>query len=273
MKMESSHSKLKAIQKRIEKRVEKRGADALGTDIFEPKELTALPTPKHAKKMSTRERTKGEAELLQLEWAMKYSNQSVTGYLRDIKGYSHEQAVSILAVSPKSEWQAKKNSIRDHVTSDLIKRHVDLMAEVQETHIRASNLGMAKAVEMMSKMQLSAARDKSGKLLIDERTGKPLYRGFRSIDLLNSLQSIKIAQEIYRRAMGLPNDGDGLAQVLEKLQVTNNTQINIGVESKEAQQLSKLSYDEIMTFVNHKRAKLKAIEQAKVAEEETANDI
>ncbi len=219
--------------------------------------MRALPVPKKEKikRISAVERRKNEAELLQLEWAFKYANYPPKTYLRNIKGYSVVESEHVLKALPAAEWYARKEKIGDEITADLIKRHTDIIAEVQEQHIRASNIGLAKAIEMISRLEVKPAVDSSGELIKD-KYGHPVFKGFRSIDLLNAMNSIKIAQEIYRKAMGLPNDGEGLAQILEKLgPTTNNTQININAapQSEKEKALNELSYDEIMTFVEHKR--------------------
>jgi hypothetical protein len=271
METKSSTDKIKQVKKELKKE-RKRNGPHLKADDFNPKELAPLPLARNkAKRISPRERLKGEVEVTALEWALKYSTMTVTAFLRDIKGYSEYRRGAMLAALPVEEWHKVKEGINDAVTSDLVKRHVDVMAEVQEQHVRASNIGLLKAIEMISKMQLEPMRDKSGKMMMDPTTKKPVYRGFRSIDLLNCMNSISKAQEIYRRAMGLPNDGEGLAQILEKLggNVTNNTQININSDpsTEKEKALAALSYDEIMTFVEHKREKMREKEKSQAETE------
>lgn len=237
---------------------------------FDTTEITAIPIPmkdkKFPKHIRIAERKKSEADLLHLEWVFKYPTLSPTAYLGTIKGYSKYEVNDLLARLPPPEWYARKEKIGDEITADLIKRHTHVIAEVQEQHIRASNVGLAKAIEMIAKMSIDPLMDDDGKIKVDPKTGKPLYKGFRSIDLLNCLSSIKIAQEIYRKAMGLPNDGEGLAQILDKLvPVQNSTQINISVESEKDKKMNELSYDDLMLLIEHKREALKK-------EEEKEND-
>jgi len=230
------------------------------------------------KKMSSipggKERWRHDVELLQFEWAVKYPLYSIMSFLEEIKGYSTVQAHGILKMHPAPEWKKAHAEILDKLTESTVKRHIDLIAEVQETHIKASKLGLAKAIEMLTRMSLSPIKDKKGKILLGE-DGKPVYRGARSIDLLNCMGAIEKAQQIYRRAMGLPNEEAGLAQILDKINevrdqsattfVQNNVQVNVAPPVDElGQKLAELKYSDVMELIERRR-ELKKIAAAEVA--------
>jgi len=205
-----------------------------------------------------------DIELVMVEWAINFPDTSVSAFLKEIKKYSEKKVVVILERFPKELWENRREQFQDKVTERLVQRHTDMLAMVQEQHVRSSNLGLAKAIEMLSKFQIEPMRNKDGKVVMDAFTRKPIYRGFRSIDLLNCMSAIEKAQIIYRRAMGLPNDGEGLAQILDRINAnptTQNVQINnYGSKPVEVdpvrEKVQNMSYDEIMLFIEHKREKV-----------------
>jgi hypothetical protein len=210
-----------------------------------------------------------DSALLKLEWAIKYSDMSPASYLREIKGYSQNQIKHILELDGgRVDWTVEKNAVRDKLTESVVKRHIDLIAEVQEQHISASKLGLAKAIEMLAKLSIEPAKDKDGKIIVDAK-GKIVHRGFRSIDLVNCMAAIEKAQMIYRKAMGLPNDEGGLQQILDKVTQVNiqNNITNIhgaaAPESEKVKELEKqLSVEDIMDLVKLKREMRKKEEAA-----------
>jgi len=117
----------------------------------------------------------------------------------------------------------------------------------------------------LSRLSIDPAKDKDGKIIKDG-DGKIVWKGFRSIDLLNVMSAIEKAQQIYRRSMGFPNDEGGMAQILEKVAlIQNNTQIIVHegdrpvVEKSEKEKaIDELSYDDIMEFVEFRREQKKA---------------
>jgi len=199
--------------------------------------------------------------LLKVEWATKYSSTSIRDYLINVRGLSHKQYNQIMVHAPKPEWDAEREKLLDGITSDLVKRQVDLIAENQERHISGANIALARAIEMLSNGSIEIVKtDKDGNV---KRTVLPL----RSSDIMNLATAIEKAQQIYRRAMGLPNDESGMAQLIEKINqmkseqvIQNNLQINIqqpgnpGVTHVE-QLAQQLSYDQILEFINYRREK------------------
>lgn len=207
-----------------------------------------------------------DSQILRLEWAIKYPTLTPAEFLLDIKGYSHQQTSKIIETTGgMSEWLLEKNNVLDKMTESVVKRHIDIIAEVQETHIKASKVGLAKAIEFLAKLSIEPARDADGKMIMDGK-GKPVWKGYRSIDLVNIMNSIEKAQVIYRRAMGLGNDEGGMAQILEKigqLNVQQNVQqnhlhIHEAPQSELATKIEKeMSYDDLLEFIEFRREQKK----------------
>lgn len=206
-----------------------------------------------------------DTEILIMEWAFFYPNHSPTAYLTDVKGYAETQKNHIFRVVAPGDWPARRQMAQDKLTGELIKRHVDTMAKVQDEHISASKLGLARAVQMLASGNTELIK-KDGKVVLDA-AGNPKFKQFRSVDLLNCMTAIEKAQNIYRRAMGLPNDEGGLQQILNKLErmreapqvnfnLTQNTQINqsqTNVQVVPPTQPTDLGYDDIMLLIEAKR--------------------
>jgi hypothetical protein len=220
----------------------------------------------------TGEREQHEAELLRFEWAVKYWDYSPRQFLMEKKGIAPSAADRIVALlGGHEEWAKERAGVLDKMTESVVMRHIDKLAEVNDTHVRASKLVMTKAIEYLSKMSLSPAKDKKGKLILDA-DDKPLWRGIRSIDIVNCANAIKTAQDLYRKAMGLPNDESGLAQILEKVNqlniqqnIHNSVHIHEGGTEPDpkAEALKKaqehLSYDDIVEFVKYRREQKKLL--------------
>lgn len=203
-----------------------------------------------------------DTEILIMEWAFFYPNHSPTAYLTDVKGYANTQMMNIFKIVAPGDWPARRTMAQDKLTGELIKRHVDTMAKVQDEHISASKLGLARAVQMLASGNTELIK-KDGKVVLDA-AGNPKFKQFRSIDLLNCMSSIEKAQNIYRRAMGLPNEEGGLQQILNKLERMreapsvnfNLTQVNqsqTNVQVQAPQNPTDLGYEDIMLLIEAKR--------------------
>lgn len=204
-----------------------------------------------------------DVEILMMEWAFFYPNHSVTSYIQDIKGYSPTQMKDLSRLVPFEQWGDRRKEAQDKLTETLVRRHIDLMASVQDQHISASKLGLAQAVKMLAGGSTEILRDKEGKAIVDS-AGNPRFKSLRSIDLLNCMSSIEKAQQIYRRAMGLPNDEGGLQQILNKLErirETPTTTLNLTQNIQQnntavqIQNPTDLSYDDIMLLIEAERTK------------------
>jgi len=203
-----------------------------------------------------------DIEMLSTEWAFFFPNHSPYDFLVSCKGYAPTQATGILGHMPASQWPARREAAVDKLTEGLVKRHVDKMAEVQETHISASKLGLAQAIKMLASGGTEVLKDQDGRLLLDSK-GNPRFKQFRSIDLVNCMTAIEKAQTVYRRAMGLPNDEGGLQQILNKVekmqelrhQTTLNLQINnTQINSDDGKPtVADISYEDILLLIEAKR--------------------
>ena len=230
-------------------------------------------------------RIEREAEILMLDWAIRFPLMTPYEFLTIEKGYSVVQANAILhETGGTDDWHLKRVEIQNKVTETVVKRHVDQIADMNDTFIKASKIGMAKGIEMLSKLGIDAAKDEHGKLIIDPKTKKPVYRGFRSIDLLNVLNSLKISQEIWRKGLGINESDSGMSQLIEKVTqlnelqrrelTVNNTQINLTVNpiKAEAEQkietfIKEMSYEDIRSFIDyHKKSDAIEVESKKVEE-------
>lgn len=209
------------------------------------------------------ERARHDANILRLEWAIKFPLLTPQEFLLHEKDYSVTQAHKIFEVSGgESEWRDERDKLLNGVTETMIKRNVDKLVEMNETHIKLSQLGMAKIAEMLTKMQTEPVLDGDGKLMIDPKTKRPVYRGFRSIDLVNCMNALEKAQTISRRAHGLSNEV-GLQQISEaiKSSTAQQTQINIqnnmtiveAPKSKMEQIVDSLEYEDIRDLIKERR--------------------
>lgn len=242
---------------------------AVKAQIENPASVDPLANAQTAFEIGGLSRIEREAEVLMIDWAIRFPLLKPLEFLTAEKGYSVAQANAILHETGGSDdWELKRTEIQNKMTETVIKRHVDQMAEFNDMFIKGAKVSMAKAIEMLSKLGIDAVKDEDGKLMIDPKTKKPIYRGFRSIDLLNITNSLKAAQEIYRRGLGISDGEGGMAQLLEKVtQLTelqkreinvNNTQINLTVNpaKKEAEQkienfIREMNYDDIRAFVEY----------------------
>jgi hypothetical protein len=229
-------------------------------------------------------RIEREGEILQIDWAIRFPSLTPLEYLTAEKGYSVSQATTVLHESGGADdWEVKRAEIQNRITETVVKRHVDQIAEFNDMYIKGAKVGLAKALEMLTKLSIDQVRDADGNVMIDPKTKRPVYKGFRSIDLLNIMNSLKLSQDIHRRSMGI-NDGEGgMAQVLEQvtqmnemkareMNITNNT-INLMMTPGRAEAEQKIetfvktmSYEDIRAFVDYHKSKPQAIE-AEVVEQ------
>lgn len=245
-----------------------------------PVEITApapedMPDAMLPVDISGKTRFEHTVEVLIVEWAFFYGNHSPSSFL-EFKGYSPGQIANIFRCVPASEWHGKRETAQNRVTETLVKRHVDIIAAVQEEHIKSSKLILAKAVKLLADGDVE---------YMDPETGKKKKRWLRSIDLLNASSSIEKAQKIYRTAMGLPNDEAGMSQILSTLQKIqtaseiaamkpqggdthiHNTQVN--VTTVQGKTPHELTHDDILLMIEARReqkAKQLALENPEIKE-------
>jgi hypothetical protein len=210
-----------------------------------------------------------DIEILAMERAIMYPSYSPTAFLTEIKGYSISQCHRMLDVKPSAEWDTARERILNGLTENVVKRHVDLIAETNDTHIKASKLAMARAIEMLSKLEIASKEEWIMDPTVPGGKKKVITKALRSVDLMNCATAIKTAQEVYRKAMGLPNDEGGLAQIIDKIQLItqNNLHIHTGNNTLAAENTSplekalmQLSYEDVRALIDKKRDRAAAIE-------------
>lgn len=201
-------------------------------------------------------------ERLMYEWAVTGGEMSIRQWCVERKGYTEIQYKEFLAVKPSGEWFVLRKRVQDDLTHSLVKSHVDFVAEMNDTHIKASKLGLAKAIDMMTRMRIEEKRDKKGNVY---------FAGFRPADLARCMESIKTAQYIQRRALGLPND-EGSITTWQRIQherkdevivsaadgsvVTESSTTTTTTEQVKSLETS-LSYDDIKLLIDAERRRKK----------------
>lgn len=227
---------------------------AFGSDGFTPRDLEDSSRPLVTASDPGQDRFAHEVSILMTEWAISGADLSPTQWLREIKGYSASQSDAlVLAGGKASEWKKKRNSITSQISEKIIKRHVDLLVEMQDTFIKASKLGLANAVKQMSEPKMVFEKDPlTGKIRRKE--------GLSPKENLDCLNAIKSAQEIYRKALGLGECDGGLQEVLTQLERVKQ-EPTIQKEEIEPESISgvadprfeTLTYDDIFDLVEFRR--------------------
>ena len=209
--------------------------------------------------MAVVETERERARMLQMEWAIFYPNKSVLEFVTVEKGYSHGQYESVLTHAPLAEWKEARERLKDRITKEVALRHIDKVAKMNDEHIKAGRLGLAKGLQMLA----------NGVDVLVKKTGTRFNRPLYPSEFQFVMNGLKTAQQMYRTSMGLPNDGEGMQQVLEELRrretTQNNIQVNINEASKEDNSgvtelkklMESLNREEIKLFVERKRAALK----------------
>lgn len=212
------------------------------------------------------EKERHDANVLRLEWAIKFPLLTPIEYLTGEKGYSVYQAQRILEVSGSiDEWIDEREKIVNGITETMVKRNIDKIVEMKEMFLGASKIALTKSIEMLSRLQIDPVRDEDGKLMIDPKTKKPVYRGFRSIDLLNCVSAIEKANSIMERVSGVKPEL-GLEQVKQLLEQNKQQSIQVNIQNnsvtltteepkknKLEEFVEKLSYDEMQEIIREKR--------------------
>lgn len=204
-----------------------------------------------------REMAEDLEDYLMLEWAILYSHMSPGPYLRSIKGYSTEQAHIALLRTPSKRWFERREELQNKITESLVVRHIDIIAEVQDRHVKASNLAMAKATQML--LNGTPITDKEGNPVLNAK-GEQGHRPLRSSDILNITVALKNIQDTYRKAMGFKDD-EGITQIVEKIQMIQINQRGTApdpdVETFEVVErksvLDELTHEEITALVARAR--------------------
>jgi len=197
------------------------------------------------------ERTK----MLQYEWALFYPDNSPKHFLMAVKNFTETQYVQIMKKSPMAKWNEQKDRIRERLALQVAEKHVEKIAQMNDEHIKAGRLGLAKGIKLLAEGVRGFNKKNPSKIL---------KRDLKPQEFQHVMSGLKLCQQIYRTAMGLPSDGDGMRQLLvelaEKQGVQNNVQINVNAEDEKSglghlkALLESLSHEEIKLFVERKRA-------------------
>jgi hypothetical protein len=187
-------------------------------------------------------------QLLMTEWALTGGRQQVFTWLQEVKGFNITQAKHIVARRPLPQWARILEYVQNNYSNNLVRRHMENAARANDQHMMAAQLGMAKAMEFLSKMNVETKVDKKG---------QPYFAHFKTADLKACMDSIATAQKITRVALGLPSD-EGSVHIWTKIQQTINTTAPVaedlppdGEDLKvQVMRLQKTySYDDIKTMI------------------------
>jgi len=212
---------------------------------------------KNPSNFSIVERFADKIGLLQIEWSTMYSTVPPFRYLWEIKGYSQHQAMKFMHHAPKEEWEKKREHFQNKLSENLAERNVEIVSKMNDENARSGKLGLVKGLEFLSKGVTVTKYDVKTKKTTS--FVRPLY----PIEYNYVMSALKSSQSIYRVALGLPADGEGMQQILDKLDqkstIQNNLQININNPSsqKENESIKALIKDltpaDIAVFVERKR--------------------
>jgi len=153
-----------------------------------------------------------ERRLWLLEWSLAGGKVDPLTWLKLEKKMDNKSAEEFLRNTPYHLWARMLDHVQELSVTTMVTRHVDQVATLNDQHLMAAKLAMAKALEFLSKMNIES---KIGK------NGQPYFAHFRTTDLKNCIESIRIAQQISRTALGLPSD-EGSIHVWQKIQQSVN---------------------------------------------------
>lgn len=245
----------------------------LNTGIFQKEILS---------KTSTKEPLKEQIELLMLDWALFYSNDTVYKYITVTKGYSKPAYTQIVTECPVEEWKVYKEQARNKMSKDMLSRHIDIIAQANDEHLKYAQVGLRKVAELilkgspiMSKLKLKKGRtgaNGQADYIIPVEIGRRPFYPKEAVEMTTAYKTIV---QVYRTILGLPND-EGAIQAFEALmkqqsainlrttniQVNNNT-VNVGEKDVEdlKEKMESLSYDDLKVFIEHKRKKKEVVNE------------
>ena len=195
-----------------------------------------------------------ELNLFQLEWAIRYPHLGPKTYLTDIKNVPIKSAIKMIVTSGgQGAWSAVRADIIDKMTETTVRKYTELIEATQKIHIDASKMGVDKAVEYLSAMEI---RDENGNIA----------KRFAN-DLLNIMSAIEKAQAIYRKAVGISDETD-VSKLINVFQ--SNIQLNGGEVSVNTvpQGFTEMDYAEIRAIIKLKKERTIDV----VVEKETDSD-
>jgi len=189
-----------------------------------------------------------ELEMLITEWCIKYPpSMSPHKFMREVKMFSNHKVASYIKAAPTVLWQERRREYQNMITKDMVKSQLDFVTEMNDMHIRASKLGLAKAVELLSKMVIESYRDKTGAIC---------FTRFKPSDVKSCLESIAVAQRIQRTALGLPSD-EGAITVWQQLNINQRAIDHVSEGPGDTASISQVenafSYDELKVLIEAQR--------------------
>lgn len=225
-----------------------------------------------------------DVENLQLERGMLYPGMRVYDFLVRVKGYTPNQYKEFMRLVPGADWDKVRDETQSKITARVAERHVDLIAESEDLFLRTAKIGITRIVEMLTKLKISDIPEFV--VIADPRTGnKKTYKKLhlRSVDIANCMAALENGMKIYRSALGLSEEGEGLKYVMDQLrdllagsgvnltQITVNQgpkPINLGQEK--ISDIAENDYDRLFQLIEMKRGinELKIINESDSKTEE-----
>ena len=205
--------------------------------------------------------------MLITEWCINFPpSYSPNKFLIETKNFDPSKASAYMKAAPKDHWFERRREYQNMITKDLIKNHIDFVAEMNDLHLKASKLGLGKALEMLTKLDVKVEADKHG---------NPVFKRFKPSELKSCLESVALAQKIARTALGLPSD-EGSVHVWQTMNVNagDGTQIvqNNNGDNVTVEQLEKdMSYDDIKLLIEAKKEEKQLLLEGDVIDAEVKN--
>ena len=137
-------------------------------------------------------------EILIVDWSVNFGAKSVRAYLIEIKGFSQRQYEHAIAQCSVAQWEARRREIINKMTEELLDDHTASIKELNESHILAAKLGLAKAMSFL--ISVTTASDL--KMLVD---------------------AVTVCQRVARVALGLPMTEEGIEN-MRNAELGANTQ-------------------------------------------------
>lgn len=214
-----------------------------------------------------------DVEALQIEKGVLYPAMSVRDYLLNVKGYTSKQYSKFMEWAPVAVWDERRTKLQNAVTAELLKRHVDVAAQTQDLFLNVTRLGITRILEMLTKWSVEIYPEyvEVPDPATPGKTKRVRKTSLRSIDVVNCMSAMKHAQDIYRKAMGLHDEADSIAGVIEQMRsltgeanVTFNQQINVFTGTSKLapearKNIQELPYDDILPLIEAKRELRRAV--------------
>lgn len=204
-----------------------------------------------------------EVELLVFEWAMRQDDHSPRSFMLDVKKMTMSQYEQTTKALTSAQWYVRRKEIQDKITHATLQSHIGFVADMNDTHIKAAKLGLAKAIDMMTRMKIEERKDKKGNMY---------FVGFKPSDLKSCLESIQTAQKVQRMALGLPTS-DGSITAWQTIQnerrdktvvkaadgsIVSTTE-TVTTEAQVQKLSDALSYDDVRLLIEAERRRKESI--------------